>query len=62
MGLGEGKTEKGPLVMGEGWKTAKDRLHLFLSLTLLNRYLSGIYFVDRSTVLRAGEEKSHILW
>ena len=48
--------------MGEGWKTAKDRLHLFLSLTLLNRYLSGIYFVDRSTVLRAGEEQSHILW
>lgn len=60
--MGEGKTEKGPLAMGEGWKTEKDRLHLFLSLTLLDRYLSGIYFVDRSTVLRAGEEKSHTLW
>ena len=60
--MGEGKVEKGQLVMGEGWKTAKDNLHLLHSFILFNKYLLGIYFVDRSTELKAGEEKSHTLW
>ena len=44
--MGEGKTEKGRLVMGEGWKTAEDKLHLFRSLILFNKYQESTLLIE----------------
>jgi len=44
--MGEGKTEKGWLVMGEGWKTAEDKLHLFRSLILFNKYQESTLLIE----------------
>ena len=46
VGMGEGKTEKGRLVMGEGWKTAEDKLHLFRSLILFNKYQESTLLIE----------------
>lgn len=46
VGMGEGKTEKGWLVMGEGWKTAEDKLHLFRSLILFNKYQESTLLIE----------------
>ena len=46
VGMGEGKTEKGRMVLGEGWKTAEDKLHLFRSLIVFNKYQESTLLIE----------------